>query len=114
MNKTITSLLVVTLTFGLILAATNFAVSAIAQTVTTGGSGNGSTAMDNTTTMGSTAMDNTTTMGSTAMDNTTTMGSTAMDNTTNATTTTTSDNATGGNNTKNPLSNIPIIGDLFK
>jgi hypothetical protein len=36
-----------------------------------------------------------------------------MDNATNATTTT-SDNATGGNNTKNPLSNIPIIGDLFK
>jgi hypothetical protein len=92
MNKTITSLLVVTLTFGLILAATNFAASAIAQTVTTGGSGNGSTAMDNTTTM----------------------GSTAMDNTTNATTTTTSDNATGGNNTKNPLSNIPIIGGFFK
>ena len=92
MNKTITILLVVTLTFGLILAATNFAVSAIAQTVTTGGSGNGSTAMDNATTM----------------------GSTAMDNATNATTATTSDNATGGNNTKNPLSNIPIIGDLFK
>jgi hypothetical protein len=83
---------VVTLTFGLILAATNFAVSAVAQTVTTGGSGNGSTAMDNATTM----------------------GSTAMDNATNATTATTSDNATGGNNTKNPLSNIPIIGDLFK
>jgi hypothetical protein len=81
MNKTITILLVVTLTFGLILAATNFAVSAVAQTVTTGGSGNGSTAMDNAT---------------------------------NATTATTSDNATGGNNTKNPLSNIPIIGDLFK
>jgi hypothetical protein len=94
---------VVTLTFGLILAATNFAVSAVAQTVTTGGSGNGSTAMDNATTM-----------GSTAMDNATTMGSTAMDNATNATTATTSDNATGGNNTKNPLSNIPIIGDLFK
>jgi hypothetical protein len=92
MNKTITILLVVTLTFGLILAATNFAVSAVAQTVTTGGSGNGSTAMDNATTM----------------------GSTAMDNATNATTATTSDNATGGNNTKNPLSNIPIIGDLFK
>ena len=91
MNKTITILLVVTLTFGLILAATNFAVSAVAQTVTTGGSGNGSTAMDNATTM----------------------GSTAMDNATNATATT-SDNATGGNNTKNPLSNIPIIGDLFK
>jgi hypothetical protein len=103
MNKTITILLVVTLTFGLILAATNFAVSAVAQTVTTGGSGNGSTAMDNATTM-----------GSTAMDNATTMGSTAMDNATNATTATTSDNATGGNNTKNPLSNIPIIGDLFK
>jgi hypothetical protein len=81
MNKTITILLVVTLTFGLILATTNFAVSAVAQTVTTGGSGNGSTAMDNAT---------------------------------NATTATTSDNATGGNNTKNPLSNIPIIGDLFK
>jgi hypothetical protein len=92
MNKTITILLVVTLTFGLILATTNFAVSAVAQTVTTGGSGNGSTAMDNATTM----------------------GSTAMDNATNATTATTSDNATGGNNTKNPLSNIPIIGDLFK
>ena len=92
MNKTITILLVVTLTFGLILAATNFAVSAVAQTVTTAGSGNGSTAMDNATTM----------------------GSTAMDNATNATTATTSDNATGGNNTKNPLSNIPIIGDLFK
>ena len=91
MNKTITSLLVVTLTFGLILAATNFAVSAIAQTVTTGGSGNGSTATDNATTM----------------------GSTATDNATNATTTT-SDNATGGNNTKNPLSNINIIGGLFK
>jgi hypothetical protein len=103
MNKTITILLVVTLTFGLILAATNFAVSAVAQTVTTGGSGNGSTAMDNATTM-----------GSTAMDNATTMGSTAMDNATNATTTATSDNATGGNNTKNPLSNIPIIGGFFK
>ena len=81
MNKTITILLVVTLTFGLILAATNFAVSTVAQTVTTGGSGNGSTAMDNAT---------------------------------NATTTATSDNATGGNNTKNPLSNIPIIGGFFK
>jgi hypothetical protein len=63
MNKTITILLVVTLTFGLILAATNFAVSAVAQTVTTGGSGNGSTAMDNATTMGSTAMDNATNNG---------------------------------------------------
>jgi hypothetical protein len=92
MNKTITILLVVTLTFGLILAATNFAVSAVAQTVTTGGSGNGNTTMDNATTM----------------------GNTTMDNATNATTATTSDNATGGNNTKNPLSNIPIIGDLFK
>ena len=92
MNKTITILLVVTLTFGLILAATNFAVSTVAQTVTTGGSENGSTAMDNATTM----------------------GSTAMNNATNATTTATSDNATGGNNTKNPLSNIPIIGGFFK
>ena len=103
MNKTITILLVVTLTFGLILAATNLAVSTVAQTVTTGGSGNGSTAMDNAT--------NATT---TATDNATTMGSTAMDNATNATTTATSDNATGGNNTKNPLSNIPIIGGFFK
>ena len=37
----------------------------------------------------------------------------AMDNATNATTTA-MDNATGGNNTKNPLSNIPIIGGFFK
>jgi hypothetical protein len=42
------------------------------------------------------------------------MGSTAMDNATNATTTATTDNATGGNNTNNPLSNIPIIGGFFK
>ena len=80
------------LTFGLILAATNFAVSAVAQTVTTSDSSNDSTAMDNATTM----------------------GSTAMDNATNATTTATGDNATGENNTGNPLSDIPIIGDLFK
>jgi hypothetical protein len=114
MNKTKTILLVVMLTFGLILAATNFAVSVVAQTVTTSDSSNDSTAMDNATTMGSTAMDNATTMGSTAMDNATTMGSTAMDNATNATTTATGDNATGENNTGNPLSDIPIIGDLFK
>jgi hypothetical protein len=113
MNKTITILLVVTLTFGLILAATNFAVSAVAQTVTTGGSGNGSTAMDNATNATTTAMDNATTMGSTAMDNATNATTTAMDNATNATTTA-MDNATGGNNTKNPLSNIPIIGGFFK
>jgi ABC-type phosphate transport system substrate-binding protein len=103
MNKTKIILLVVMLTFGLILAATNFAVSAVAQTVTTSDSSNDSTAMDNATTM-----------GSTAMDNATTMGSTAMDNATNATTTATGDNATGENNTGNPLSDIPIIGDLFK
>ena len=102
MNKTITILLVVTLTFGLILAATNFAVSTVAQTVTTGGSGNGSTAMDNATNATTTATDNATTMGSTAMDNATNATTTAMDN------------ATGGNNTKNPLSNIPIIGGFFK
>jgi ABC-type phosphate transport system substrate-binding protein len=92
MNKTKIILLVVMLTFGLILAATNFAVSAVAQTVTTSDSSNDSTAMDNATTM----------------------GSTAMDNATNATTTATGDNATGENNTGNPLSDIPIIGDLFK
>jgi hypothetical protein len=80
-NKTKTSLLVVMLTFGLILTATNFAVSAVAQTVTTSDSNNDSTTMDNAT---------------------------------NATTTATGDNATGENNTGNPLSDIPIIGDLFK
>ena len=51
MKKIKTILLVVTLTFGLILAATNFAVSAVAQTVTTGSSGNYSTATDNATTL---------------------------------------------------------------
>jgi hypothetical protein len=105
MNKTITILLVVTLTFGLILAATNFAVSAVAQTVTTGGSVNGTTAMDNATNATTATTSDNATNATTA---------TTSDNATNATTATTSDNATGGNNTKNPLSNIPIIGDLFK
>jgi hypothetical protein len=69
---------VLTLTFGH-LVATNFAVSAVAQTVTTGSSGNYSTATANAT---------------------------------NATTTS-GDNATGGNNTENPVSKVPLIEQFF-
>ncbi len=69
-----------TLTFGLSLAATNFPVSAVAQTVTTGSSGNYSTATANAT---------------------------------NAITTS-EDTATGGNNTENPVSKVPLIGQFFK
>ena len=39
--------------------------------------------------------------------------STATDNATNATTTS-GDNATGGNNTENPVSKVPLIGQFFK